>query len=480
MKNKKIWLGILVLALVFGMAVIGCDSGTNDGTGNGAGNDTDNSKDNGTDNNNTNEPDPDITYTVIADGTADTVTTTQLTFTFNAAVSGLTATDITITAGTGSASKGTLTGSDTSWSLGVTDVAAGTVKVKITKDGIESGEKNVTVNEDKADGSSKEQAITLSITKWKEGSVATGEAKWYKFDAASEAKYNVQWKDEDFSDDYTAWIKVTAYKSDGTTKISGIDGATGWSYPRPVSGVSGTVYLKVEPYNSIASYAGTYAIRFYDPAVVVPQIPLSISSVKATPVPNIIITWSYIYSTGGVTGVNVYRSTSETGTYTKLGTVTGTLTSSYTDTTVTAGNTYWYKVASYNSVGERDKSDAMSDTVPNASSVKSLTVGTTSTALTEDTIGTEVIWYKFTATSGITYNVQWADSWQKPDGSTYTGDILVSAFKSDGTSIFQNYDDGWTSPRTVSSVSGTVYIKVEAYIYNGAAKTGTYGIKVYQ
>ena len=34
MKNKKLWLGILVIVLVFGMAVVGCDDvSTNDSTG---------------------------------------------------------------------------------------------------------------------------------------------------------------------------------------------------------------------------------------------------------------------------------------------------------------------------------------------------------------------------------------------------------------------------------------------------------------
>ncbi|MCL2289279.1 MAG: hypothetical protein FWC34_01030 [Bacteroidetes bacterium] len=37
MANKKFWVGILVMVLVFGMAVIGCDNGTGNGNGNGSG-----------------------------------------------------------------------------------------------------------------------------------------------------------------------------------------------------------------------------------------------------------------------------------------------------------------------------------------------------------------------------------------------------------------------------------------------------------
>jgi len=337
-----------------------------------------------------------------------------------------------------------------------------------------------------ADGSSIEQAITLSITAWKDGSVVTGEAKWYKFTAASETSYRVQWKDTNEkpdSDNYTAWVQVTAYQSDGTTNISTINESTfGYKSPKTVSGVSGTVYLKVEPYDSFFGddYPGTYAIRFYDPAILVPQVPIIISSASATPVPNVVVTWNSTLSTSNVSGYRVYRSSSQTGTYAKIGAdITSYSTTRYTDTDVSVGSTYWYKVAAYNSVGEGDKSDAkQSDAVPATSDVTLLNFGTQ----TNGTISsaTQVNWYKFTAVSGTTYNVQWEDSYQQ-SGSIFTGDIKVSAFNSTGAPIsgFQNIDSGYTTPKTVSGVTGTVYLRVEAFSVV-SAKTGIYVIKVTQ
>jgi hypothetical protein len=91
-------------------------------------------------------------YTAAADGDADT-TSTKIDFAFTAAVTGLTANDITITNGTGTVTKGTLSGSGTDWSLGISNVevagqgaTAGTVKVRINKAGIEGAEKEVTVH----------------------------------------------------------------------------------------------------------------------------------------------------------------------------------------------------------------------------------------------------------------------------------------------------------------------------------------------
>jgi uncharacterized repeat protein (TIGR02543 family) len=88
----------------------------------------------------------DITYMVAANGNASAsapTTTTALTFSCSAAISDLTANNITIS-GAG-VTKGALTGSGTSWTLGVGVTTAGNITVSIVKTGIERGEKQVTV-----------------------------------------------------------------------------------------------------------------------------------------------------------------------------------------------------------------------------------------------------------------------------------------------------------------------------------------------
>ncbi|GHV86498.1 hypothetical protein AGMMS50230_21060 [Spirochaetia bacterium] len=81
-----------------------------------------------------------ITYTVTANGnTSDP--TNKLTFDFSDTVDGLTASDITLTSGTGSVTTGTLSGTE----LPVTVTNGGTITVKITKDGVESTPKTVKV-----------------------------------------------------------------------------------------------------------------------------------------------------------------------------------------------------------------------------------------------------------------------------------------------------------------------------------------------
>ena len=123
--NVKLFCLITLIALIGFMA---CDNGNDPGT------------------NNPN-PEGDITWTASANGEADTVDSTRITFTFSKAVSGLTANDITLTDGTGTAAKGTLLGSGTSYILNITVTTAGTISVKVTKDGVSVAAQDVTVHQ---------------------------------------------------------------------------------------------------------------------------------------------------------------------------------------------------------------------------------------------------------------------------------------------------------------------------------------------
>ena len=87
-----------------------------------------------------------ITYTATQTGGTDgTANTTGIAFTFSASVTGLTADHISVTSGNGPVTKGALSGSGASWTLGVTVITAGNVTVAIAKSGIEAEAKDVTV-----------------------------------------------------------------------------------------------------------------------------------------------------------------------------------------------------------------------------------------------------------------------------------------------------------------------------------------------
>ncbi|GAB6391841.1 MAG: S (surface)-layer proteins [Treponematales bacterium] len=96
------------------------------------------------------KPGATVPYAVYPDTYSNSSTTTKLTLDLFADVEGLTAGDITLTNGTGSATKGALTNPYTysfdTWYLAITTTAAGTITVKVTKSGVDSADHTVTIH----------------------------------------------------------------------------------------------------------------------------------------------------------------------------------------------------------------------------------------------------------------------------------------------------------------------------------------------
>jgi hypothetical protein len=86
------------------------------------------------------------TYSITTDGTADLAASTKIDFLFNADIAGLTTGDISISPGD-SVAAGALSGGGTSWSLGITTLRAGEIRVRINKDGVEDREKTLTLSQ---------------------------------------------------------------------------------------------------------------------------------------------------------------------------------------------------------------------------------------------------------------------------------------------------------------------------------------------
>jgi uncharacterized protein (TIGR02145 family) len=102
-----------------------------------------------------------------------------------------------------------------------------------------------------------------------------------------------------------------------------------------------TYFYKVSSYNS----AGESPLSSYASATTVPAAPSDVSA-TATSSNSIILGWS---SVRGATGYIVYRSRSANGTYDSIYTTSDTL---YTNTELSSGATYYYKVSAYNGSGK--------------------------------------------------------------------------------------------------------------------------------
>ena len=88
-----------------------------------------------------------IDWTATADGISNTISSKKINFVFTADVNSLTAGEISISAGTGSASKGELTGSGKNWILDISNVKEGNISVSIAKTGISATPKTLAIYE---------------------------------------------------------------------------------------------------------------------------------------------------------------------------------------------------------------------------------------------------------------------------------------------------------------------------------------------
>jgi len=121
MKNKIKILGIIAYVTIIMFSLSTCDES-------GGSNSSDNPSS--------------ITYTATVNNNTNTTT---INFVFTSTITGLIASDISITNGSGAVTKGNLTGSGTLWAIGVTVITAGNITVSINKAGIESSNKIVSV-----------------------------------------------------------------------------------------------------------------------------------------------------------------------------------------------------------------------------------------------------------------------------------------------------------------------------------------------
>ncbi|MGN0518859.1 MAG: leucine-rich repeat protein [Acutalibacteraceae bacterium] len=91
-------------------------------------------------------------------------------------------------------------------------------------------------------------------------------------------------------------------------------------------------------------FANTYEIPFLEYKLSTPNI----TKTQATGARNIKLTWS---RTTGADGYMVYRSTTKTGGWSKIGTITGEYNLTYTDRNAVPGTQYYYTVKAYLNIG---------------------------------------------------------------------------------------------------------------------------------
>jgi fibronectin type 3 domain-containing protein len=320
-----------------------------------------------------------------------------------------------------------------------------------------------TVEEDGITGGNPGSGSTTSLTNgvWHNASIPAGQTHYYRFSADAGATYYIKWNDSYEGDGTkTVDIRVNA-KWDSKTGTSIFDGAdSAYNAPRSVTNNSSSryIYLEVTPYSG----SGSYSIMYSGSASgLAPNTPSSISA-AATLTSSITVSWTSVID---ATGYHVYRSSESSGSFAKLD---STSSNSYTDTGLSSGTRYYYKVSAYNNSGESALSGSTGATTPVT------LIDLTNNVWYDNSIPSgQTHYYRFYADAGATYYIRWNDSYEG-DG-TKTVDIKVSATweSTTGTGIFSTGDSAYNTPRTVTNNSSSRYIYLEVTPYSGS---GSYSI----
>ncbi|MGD0818111.1 MAG: fibronectin type III domain-containing protein [Methanomassiliicoccales archaeon] len=136
---------------------------------------------------------------------------------------------------------------------------------------------------------------------------------------------------------YQNGIALTDHPTGSTTIITGL--TNGQSYT-----------FNVSAHNIVGLSARSGAVS--STPFTVPNVPTGLTAVPGSA--HVTLNWTAPAFNGGsaVPGYKLYRAATETGTYTEIASPSGT---TYTDTGLTNGQAYWYKVSAVNAAGEGAK-----------------------------------------------------------------------------------------------------------------------------
>ena len=243
----------------------------------------------------------------------------------------------------------------------------------------------------------------------------------------------VSWTVVNGADEYEVY-RSTSEK--GT--YSRVDTVTGTSYTDNTADVKKAYYYKVRAAKTeggVKVYSGYSSIK----SAIILDI-TTITSVTRASDTSLKLTWDKL---DGVTGYVVYRSTSETGTYKAVKTITKAATLTYTDTKLTSGTTYYYKVRGYKTVSKKN--------VEGGYSASDFSVALKTPPLMEGGVSLDAVYFYWNPVNGaIRYELYKSDA---KDG-IYT---LINGGSSTDT-YYEDYD---------VVRDGTYYYKLRAVIEVG-------------
>ena len=166
-------------------------------------------------------------------------------------------------------------------------------------------------------------------------------------DGTSTAKIRVTWS----ASDGATYYKVYRSTSNSVSSATPISSSVNTFYYDDTSVIVGTTYYYwVKAGNSVGESDFSSSDSGWR-AYAVPDAPTGVSATDGTSTTGVAVTWT---ASSHADSYSVYRATSESATKERI--ASGLASTSFVDTTATAGTTYWYWVTASNSSGTSDYS----------------------------------------------------------------------------------------------------------------------------
>jgi len=250
----------------------------------------------------------------------------------------------------------------------------------------------------------------------------------------SSSQINLTWTDTSSTEDGFKIERKTGVG--GTYSQIGTVGANVTAFNDTSVAANSTYYYRVRAYKGAANSA------YSNEAHATTAVPIAPSSLSAAPVSSSQINLGWTDNADNETGVKIERKTGAGGTYAQIATVGANVTS-YGDTGLAAGTTYYYRVRAYNALGNSPYSNEANATTSSGG-------GSQDVVYFDDSVPTG-------ATTGAE-NDSWAGAWVSSNPSPEHGTVSLQSAIYSGE--HQQFFSGASATLQINS-GDTLY----AYVY---------------
>jgi len=293
---------------------------------------------------------------------------------------------------------------------------------------------------------------------------------YYRFAVNAGSEYTIEWQDGNNADPggWNWGLRVSAYQNNGTSIFS--EEIAGYTSPK-VFTATATGFVTIVVRNGNGSGIQDYQIYCYgsngaDDNGTVPLPPYKVNAFRvSSPTSNsITLSWD---SVSDAVKYNIYRSNTQTGTLSRIGESNGT---SYNDSDISAGVSYWYTIAAVNAGGL--EGCRLQGAFAFAASHYTLSYYSNTQLLS--LAGNDKHYYRLSVIQGTSYTIEWQDG-NNADPGGWNWGLRVSAYQNNGTSIFSEEIAGYTSPK-VFTATATGFVTI--VVRNGTS-SGSQNYKIY-